>query len=314
MGHKEYEIGPAEFDADSIQTTRAAFGYYGSKKAIASKILESLPPHNAWVEAFCGSAAVTLAKRPAPIEVINDSDDHIVNLFEQLRNNKDALCRAVALTPYAKQEFSTARKDMDSGDALEKARRFLVAAMMTVNGTVGSRGCGFSFSNSYSRNGCEARVNRWCNLPDRLDEIAQRLRHVRVEKRDAKDLLAMFADRPATLVYLDPPYFTPRSHQYIIDANHESFHRELLSICNKCKCMILMSSYDVKLYNDLLTPENGWRKRKIETRTRGTSGKDHSRTEILWENHHFTKAAESGHVPIHLSEEEKKYNKINPSR
>ena len=46
---------------------KPAFGYYGAKVRIASQIINSLPPHNAWVEAFCGSAALTLAKKPAPI-------------------------------------------------------------------------------------------------------------------------------------------------------------------------------------------------------------------------------------------------------
>ena len=46
------------------------FGYYGAKQRIAAQITRALPPHNAWVEAFCGSAAVTLAKPPAPIEII----------------------------------------------------------------------------------------------------------------------------------------------------------------------------------------------------------------------------------------------------
>lgn len=89
------EVGPA----------RAPFGYYGAKQRIARRIMEALPPHNAWVEGFCGSAALTLAKPPAPIEVINDADNQIVNLFEQLRCNGDAVCRAVALTPYAREEY-----------------------------------------------------------------------------------------------------------------------------------------------------------------------------------------------------------------
>jgi len=44
-----------------------------------------------WVEAFCGSAALTLAKRRAPIEVINDIDGEIVNVFKQIRNNQKEL-------------------------------------------------------------------------------------------------------------------------------------------------------------------------------------------------------------------------------
>src|SRR5262249_8952210 len=159
--------------------------------------VSSLPPHNAWVEAFCGSAAITFAKKPVPIEVINDLDGQIVNLFKQLRTNYDALCKAVSLTPYAKEEFEQAKSQESIKDPLEKARRFLVATMMTVNGTIDVWRSGFSFSQSYARNGREARVNRWHNLPERLTKVAQRLRNVRVENRDARELLKMFADRPA---------------------------------------------------------------------------------------------------------------------
>src|SRR5713101_8888033 len=87
------------------------FGYFGSKHRIASEICKQLPPHNAWVEVFCGSAAMTLAKPCAPIEVINDIDHNVVNLFDQLRNHTEALCRSVALTPYAREELDRARRE-----------------------------------------------------------------------------------------------------------------------------------------------------------------------------------------------------------
>lgn len=54
------------------KSARAPFGYYGAKQRIANKLIKMLPPHNAWVEGFCGSASLTLAKKPVPIEVIND--------------------------------------------------------------------------------------------------------------------------------------------------------------------------------------------------------------------------------------------------
>ncbi|MCH8156963.1 MAG: DNA adenine methylase, partial [Nitrospinae bacterium] len=144
---------------------KAPFGYYGSKLRLVSRIVDGLPPHNAWVEVFCGSAAVTLAKDPAPIEIINDLDGDIVNLFQQLRDNTDSLCKSIALTPYARSEFQKAKKGTRSSDPLERARCFLVATMMTVNGTYNGSGGGFSVSQSYSRNGREARVRRWYNVP-----------------------------------------------------------------------------------------------------------------------------------------------------
>ena len=226
----------------SVGRTKPPFGYYGAKQRIASQIIESLPPHNCWVEAFCGSAAITLAKPAAPIEVINDLDGEVTNVFEQLRTNSEALCKAVALTPYAREEFELARYGAPATNPLERARRFLVATMMTVNSTTASRSsCGFSYSQSYTRGGMEARVSRWINLPDRLTQVVERFKTVRIEKRDARDLVHMFLDRPATLMYLDPPYFTKRAHGYAIDAKDEQFHRELLDLCVRSKAMMLIS-------------------------------------------------------------------------
>jgi len=290
------------------------FGYYGAKQRLASQIVKSFPPHNAWVETFCGSAAVTLAKKPVPIEVINDIDGEIINVFDQIRYNTDELCRAIALTPYARAEYQRVREKTNNLNPLERARQFLITAMMSVNGTIDPKKAGFSFSQSYSRGNREARVNRWYNLPDRLVLVAERLRNARIENRDARELLKMFLDRPATLVYLDPPYFADRSYNYRHDANNESFHTELLNLCTKARCMILISGYDSELYNTILSTDKGWTRKEIETNTRDTSGRDYPRTEVLWENKFFTKASRTGRIPIRLSGKEKSLNKINPPR
>src|SRR3990172_8812836 len=108
---------------------RAPFGYYGAKQRIARQIINALPPHNAWVEAFCGSAALTLAKRPAQIEVINDINGEVVNFFCQLRNNSTRLSQALRLTPYARDELKLARVPAVKLTDIERARRFFVTAM-----------------------------------------------------------------------------------------------------------------------------------------------------------------------------------------
>lgn len=314
MVNQDYSRADNIGNDGKVKPARAPFGYYGAKLRLARRIVDMLPPHNAWVEAFCGSAALTLSKPPAPIEVINDKDDQIVNLFEQLRNNTDALCEAVALTPYARAEFEKARANELVDDPLEKARRFLVATMMTVNGTSGSARSGFSFSQSYSRQDVEARVCRWKNLPERLENVVERLRSVRIENRDARELVEMFVDRPATLMYLDPPYFVKREHKYVIDANDRDFHTDLLQICRRSRCMLLISAYESELYDEILRPERGWEKMYIETQTRDTSGKDYAKTEVLWKNKHFIKAQATGRVPIRLSKKERACKKINPPR
>jgi DNA adenine methylase len=141
----------------------------------------------------------------------------------------------------------------------------------------------------------------------------ERLRSVRVENRDARELLTMFLDKPATLFYMDPPYLMERSHQYKHDID-ESFHVELLRQSNDAKCMMLISSYDNDLYNEMLSPKNGWTKTVIETNTADTSGKKYERKEVLWKNQYFEKAFRNNRIPIRLSEKEKKQHKINPTR
>jgi hypothetical protein len=78
--------------------------------------------------------------------------------------------------------------------------------------------------------------------------------------------------------------------------------------------MILLSGYENDLYNRTLTKKTGWNHVALRTSTRDTTGKDYTRTEILWKNKHYSKAESSGRVPIRLTAKEKAENKINPSR
>ena len=291
-----------------------AFGYFGSKKRLAVRLCKKLPPHSTLVEAFCGSAALTFAKKPVPIEIINDLDREIVNFFEQLRDNEQQLCRAIALTPYAREELDLARKPHQKTTKLERARRFLVSSMMAINGVFGKERGGFSYSDSYARSGREARVNRWYNLPKRISEFVERLRNVRVENKDARKILKQFADKPAALVYLDPPYFADRTNGYNHDANDLKFHRELLRLANRARCMIFISGYQNALYRKTLTTRKGWHTKTIKATTRDSSGKTHERTEVVWMNKHFLKAQKTGRIPVRLSKREARLNKINPTR
>ena len=177
---------------NKAQKINTPFGYFGSKNKIALQLCSELPPHSCWVEVFCGSASLTLRKKPASIEIINDIDQEIINFFDQLRNNFDLLCQAINLTPYAEQELINARISEDGLSPLERARRFLVQAMMAVNGIFGNERGGFSYSDSYTRNQNEARVNRWNNLPERLRPVAERLKKVRIENKDANKLIERF--------------------------------------------------------------------------------------------------------------------------
>ncbi|MHA7832562.1 MAG: DNA adenine methylase [Flagellimonas sp.] len=303
-----------KYEGKKIKKVSPPFGYFGSKNKIALELCSHLPPHFCWVETFCGSSSITLAKKPAAIEIINDIDDEIINVFRQLRDNQEELYRAITLTPYARKELELARIQNENDSELERARKFLVQAMMAINGVFGVAKGGFSYSQSYSRDGKDARVNRWTKLPERLSKVVERLRCVRIENRDALELISMFQKRPATLMYLDPPYLGKRTMGYNKENNDIVYHEQMLKLCIKSKSMVLISGYESELYTELLTEKRGWLKRTINTSTKDATGKSHSREEVLWMNEHFVKASKSGKVPIQLTQKELISNKVNPER
>ena len=296
------------------RTPQSAFGYFGSKQRLAKIILEYMPPHHCWVELFGGSLALTMMKTPAMIEVVNDLDDSVVNAFQQMRDNEDELIKLIQLTPYARSEWKNARQKLDGDNDLERARKFLVQAMMSVNGILAGNRAGFSVSGTYTRGAREARVNRWHNYPNRLKIVADRLKGVRIEKKDGNNFLAEFSNKPATLVYIDPPYLANRSIGYSIEAVDQDFHERLLSQALLCKCMVMISGYRSETYTELLEGRGGWRRVELRTTTQTTNGDRLKRDEMLWINGPAEKVLKSGRVDVTLTKKEKKTGKVNPPR
>ena len=313
---KEQHIGELR-DGNGPEPTklpRGAFGYYGSKQRLANSILRYMPPHHCWVELFGGALAVTMAKKPAMIEIANDLDENIVNAFQQIRNNGDELVKLIELTPYARTELARARQVCDKDSDLERARKFLVQAMMSVNGIMAGKRGGFSVSSTYTREGREARVNRWYNYPERLKAVTSRLRKIRIENKDGIELLAKYSNKPATLIYIDPPYLADRVTGYNMEASDRDFHERLLSQALLCKCMIMISGYTSKTYTKLLEGMGGWHRIELNAATQTTNGNRLGREEMLWMNKGAEKAWETDSVGITLTDKERKNGKVNPPR
>jgi DNA adenine methylase len=126
--------------------------------------------------------------------------------------------------------------------------------------------------------------------------------------------MEMFLKRPATLMYLDPPYFADRTNGYSVDNFDINFHVRMLETASKSKCMIFISGYNNELYNSILTRTSGWTKRTIDTITKDISGNNHDRKEVVWTNQYFQKALKLNKLLLRLTKEELRANKLNPER
>ena len=67
------------------------------------KLLPLIPEHACYVEVFGGAAALLLNKPPSPMEVYNDADSELVNLFEVVRDDVDAFVKQADWLLYSRE-------------------------------------------------------------------------------------------------------------------------------------------------------------------------------------------------------------------
>ncbi|MBK8913113.1 MAG: DNA adenine methylase [Phycisphaerales bacterium] len=269
-----------------LQSSRKliAFGWYGGKFSHLDWLLPLLPKCRHYCEPFAGSAAVLLNREPSPIETYNDLDGEVCNFFRVLRNQKEKLAKAIALTPFSREEFAVACELNGKLSALERARRFYVRARQVRTGLAQTASVGrWANCIDTSRAGMSGVVSRWLGGVEQLPEIGERLLRVQIENRPAADVVRLY-DSPETLFYCDPPYVhetrgDSKAYGYeMTDAQHA----ELAGVLNCAKGMVAFSNYDCELVNRLYPPER-WRKIVGPAKT-NHSTKD-VRTEVLWVNY-----------------------------
>lgn len=236
------------------QRKRIVFGWYGGKFNHLDWLLPLLPACHHYCEPFGGSAAVLLNRDPAPVETYNDIDGDVVNFFRVLRDHYEELARAIALTPFSREEFYLAiYGDEHNISDLERARRFFVRARQARTGLAQTATLGrWANCKQTSRAGMSGVVSRWLGSIEGLAEIAERLLRVQIENRPAIDVIQLYDD-PDTLFYCDPPYV----HASRGDNNAYSFemdeqaHRELARVLRQCRGKVAISGYRCELMDEL---------------------------------------------------------------
>ena len=280
------EAGQREHsNVTSHRRRHIAFGWYGGKFSHLNWLLPLLPPCHHYCEPFAGSAAVLLNREPALVETYNDIDGAVVNFFRVLRDRHQELMRALALTPFSREEYHLAVYGSTDGlSDVERARRFYVRARQTRTGLAQSASLGrWANCKETSRAGMSGVVSRWVGGVNALDDIARRLVRVQIENRPALDVIRLY-DSPKTLFYCDPPYLhatrgDTKAYGFEMD---ESQHREFAQAVNACQGMVAVSGYDHPLMDDLFSPGR-WRKTCGPAKTiHSTKG---TRREVLWTNY-----------------------------
>ncbi len=101
--------------------------WLGGKRRLADRLLPYFPPHQCYVEPFAGGAAMFfLRPTPANVEVLNDVNGELVNLYRVVKHHLEEFVRQFKWALSSRQIFKWLQ--MTPGETLTDIQR---AAVMT---------------------------------------------------------------------------------------------------------------------------------------------------------------------------------------
>lgn len=225
----------------------AAFSWLGGKRRLRYEIVRRLPEHQCYCEVFAGAAWVLFAKEPSPVEVLNDIDGELVNLYDAIRRQPLALVRGFRWLPKSRELFTRFTRPPRLGmSRAERAARFLYLVHYSFAGKTLHFGTG----TTRGAGGLElARLRR------RLLQARRRLERVVLEHLPFESCIERY-DRPHTVFYLDPPYLDAAGYRFPFG---EADHRRLAEILRGIRGRFVLSCNDHplmwKLYGGLRVEE-----------------------------------------------------------
>ncbi|MDY6981001.1 MAG: DNA adenine methylase [Pseudomonadota bacterium] len=173
--------------------------WIGGKSRLADKILPLFPEHSCYVEPFCGAAALFFLKEPSKIEVLNDINGDLVNLYRVLKHHLEEFVRQFKWAVTSRQVFEWEKaKQPETLTDIQRAARFYYLQKLAFGGKVASRSYGTAATSP-------PRLNL-LRIEEDLSQAHLRLARVNIEHLGWADCVRRY-DRDYTLFYLDPPYW-----------------------------------------------------------------------------------------------------------
>jgi len=210
----------------------------GGKSGSVKTILPIIPEHKCYVEPFFGGGWIYFAKEKSKVEVINDMNGELINLFEILRTHYEEFKHRFDFVLKSKELFLEYRKTIADKTLtpLERAFRFYYVNQNAFSGLIRynqSGGCNSSFAGSPDR---EAQSSFW-NI-DKIKNAHERMRETIIEHDDYKNIIKRY-DREHTLFFLDPPYEGLDKRTY--NGENTFDYDELLEQCRNMKGKFILT-------------------------------------------------------------------------
>jgi DNA adenine methylase len=175
--------------------------WLGGKSRLAGRIAAEIAriEHRCYCEPFLGAGHVLFAKEPSSSEVLNDINRDLVTLFRVLQHHLEEFLRYFKWALVSRDEFERLHRQVaDSLTDIQRAVRFYYLLKLSFGGKPHGRNF------AMVRHG-KPRLNL-LRIEEELSAVHLRLAQVLIENVSWQECLRRH-DGPATLFYIDPPYW-----------------------------------------------------------------------------------------------------------
>lgn len=204
--------------------------WIGGKRLLRKKIIEQFPEsYDRYIEVFGGAGWVLFAEeRRGKMEVYNDINGNLVNLFRCVKYHPEALQKELEWSFISREQLLSciSQNDCCGMTDIQRAARFFYTIKISFGTNLRSFG---------------VRPRDMQATIEYLQQVSKRLNRVVIDNTDYERLLKTY-DRELALFYLDPPYY--EAEKYYPDRFQPEDHLRLRDALSQIKGKFVLS------YND----------------------------------------------------------------
>jgi len=206
--------------------------WLGGKRRLADRLIPLFPAHECYVELFCGGGALYFLRPiPAPVEILNDINGELINLYRVVQHHLEEFVRQFKWALTSRQVFKWAQlANPETLTDIQRAARFFYLQQHAFGGRVAGQTFGTATTASS--------INL-LRIEENLSAAHLRMASgTTVENLPWHECIARY-DRQHTFFYADPPYwetegygvsFPWEQYELLADAMRECKGKVMLSI------------------------------------------------------------------------------------
>lgn len=228
--------------------------YIGGKSRLSNWVISQFPTNYKelrYIEVFGGGGWILFKKEESKLEVYNDLNKNLVNLFKVIRDDFDKFQHKAEWSLHSREMYYEARERIKEDKFFDDIERAMHYSIERVQSFSGKGGWAYQVSADKMTSG------KWLPFLKRLTLINSRLKRVQIECLDFEELIRKYDSKDA-LFYLDPPYVDAEHYYNVGDVNFgRRDHERLYKVLKKIKGRFVLSYYEHEVVTQL------WSKYKI---------------------------------------------------